>query len=157
MWLFVMISVWDWHFEQVKIRTARAKLCVLHSSTAAGRVLTQQTLQGGMHHSECSLKHILSSETAWRQHSNPQCWSYCSPACPERLALLKVSSPISGRRKEITVLLWVTIFAAICTFAKKSKTPFAKHGRANFWSLSKQPSAQVALPLQLLFRLWPKA
>lgn len=129
-WLFAVISEWDWHFEQVKIRISRALCSVLHSF---GCWMGPDTANPpGMQHSECSLEHILTPEGLPGS-------SYCSPPCPGRLAVLKVSSPISGRRGKSPVLLWVSIFAAIHTFGKNKQNAFFLLNTAGLFPVHRWP------------------
>ena len=95
-------------------------------------------LEGGfgspavLHGSECGLCAAVNLQVHLRLRglsedntlTNMKCASYGSPPCPEHLAVLKVSSPISGSRGKNPVLFRVTFFAAICPFAKNKQNSF---------------------------------
>lgn len=140
-----MISEWDWQFEQVKTRIPRAKLSVLRSLTAAGWVLTQQTLQG------CTTLSATSS-TASPQNcldtaQQPgEALEWLQPSLPGAFSIAQSVKPYfwqEGRMSSAAVSHYFCCNLHICEEKQN-----AKHGRTKLLSPSEQPCAQVALPLQ---------
>lgn len=64
-----MISEWDPHFGQVKIKIPRAKTASLLLDWSGHSKPSRSLAE--MHHSECNLKHILTSEDCLETTKQP--------------------------------------------------------------------------------------